>query len=1116
MSTSTRRAVRTLGAFLLAPGLVLAQTESGKIRGTVRDPSGAVLSGAAVTLVSVERATARATVTDESGAYVFAGLVPGRYEVTADLSGFAPAKLRASVSVGATVEVDLTLALATQAEVLTVVGEAVAAVNTSTQDIATTVTETQIKELPLITRNPYDLVGLSGNVVRDDASGRGAGFAINGQRSASTNVLLDGGANNDEFLAVVGQDVPLDSVQEFSVITSSFSAQFGRASGGIVNVATKSGTNAFRGSVYDFFRSDDLATKTFDEKANDREKAGFDRNAAGFSLGGPVLKDRLHFFVNAEYLRIRSTAPQRAYVPTPELLARTAPNTQAFFAAFPLRSDLRSGRVLTAGEIVGATPGGPFSQIPTSLPAFREVSWDAPTDAGGGLPGDDVRLVARLDWALGTRATAFVRYAWQDGDYPDGSVSTSPYRGFDTPTLDRNHNVLGSLTYVFSPRWTSQTKVVYNRLYRDLPLGEWPYTPTLYLGGGVDPEGRVLPACPGYLPLSPGTAIPFGGPQQLLQLYEDVNFVSGRHDVRVGGSFVHMRDDRTFGAYGNAVEQLGTTTGRSLDNLMRGYLQTFSVAVDPQDGYPGDVVMLPLAEPDFTRDNRYDEWALYVNDTWTVTPRFKLNLGLRYERYGVQENADPSLDSNFYYGTGANDYERIRNGRVWTAPESPVGGLWRPDRNDFAPRVGFAWDLTGDGKTSLRAGYGIGYERNFGNVTYNVIQNPPRYAVANLRSGLEIPQSQNLVTADNRGPLAGSGEVLLPRTSLRHVDENVRTAYAHFWSASVQREVFADNFAELTYAGSRGENLYSIADPNRPGSGPVYLGDPPGLGRLNTQYTAINTRGNGGYSRFHGLTLGWDARRIAGSGLRATARYTMGFAKDNLSSTFSESLNQYNLGFLDAFDPGLDYGWADHDVRHRFVMSGIWEVPLGREGSGLKRALLGDWSFNWLLTAQSGSPFTVYDCINAFSVCMRLLSEAPRAAYTDTPGESPNSFVYLDFSNQAAGFGTYVNPLTETNDFGPFPDNMEDRNTYRKPGRWNVDAMLAKRLRFGDRLALQLRLEVYNLFNHANLYIVQYYADTTNPRPEIGAFRGYVPDVYSGSLPGDGQRRIQLGAKLEF
>jgi hypothetical protein len=184
------------GATFLAPAPLRAQTESGKVSGAVRDPQGGALPGCALTLVSVDRATVRTTVSDSEGQYAFAALVPGSYELTAELSGFATRKLRATVSVGATVQANLTLAPATQREEITVVGEAVAAVNTSSQDIAATVTESQIKELPLITRNPYDLVGLAGNVPHDNASGRGTGFAINGQRSASPNVLLDGGDNN--------------------------------------------------------------------------------------------------------------------------------------------------------------------------------------------------------------------------------------------------------------------------------------------------------------------------------------------------------------------------------------------------------------------------------------------------------------------------------------------------------------------------------------------------------------------------------------------------------------------------------------------------------------------------------------------------------------------------------------------------------------------------------------------------------------------------------------------------------------------------------------------------------------------------------------------------------
>ena len=263
------RCLAVLAIALMIPALVAAQTESGKISGSVTDQSGAVLPGVTVNLKSVERATMRSTVTNAQGEYVFASLVPGNYEVTAELSGFSTQQTRTNVPVGATVAVNVQMAVGAQTEVITVVGETAAAINTSTQDIATTVNQTQIRELPTITRNPYDLVQLSGQASRDTESDRGTGYAINGARSASTNILLDGSSNNDDFTATVGQAVPLDSVQEFSVLTSNFSAQYGRASGGVVNVATKSGTNQIRGTVYEFFRSDALAANSFDNNANE-------------------------------------------------------------------------------------------------------------------------------------------------------------------------------------------------------------------------------------------------------------------------------------------------------------------------------------------------------------------------------------------------------------------------------------------------------------------------------------------------------------------------------------------------------------------------------------------------------------------------------------------------------------------------------------------------------------------------------------------------------------------------------------------------------------------------------------------------------------------------------
>ena len=299
------RWLAALAIVVLIPALAAAQ-ESGKITGTVTDQSGAVLPGVNVTLKSVERASTRSTVTNAQGEYVFAGLVPGQYEVTGELSGFSTKQTRTTVAVGATVAVNIGMTVGQQTEVVTVVGETAAAINTSTQDIATTVSEAQIRELPTITRNPYDLVQLSGQAARDTESDRGTGYAINGARSASTNILLDGSANNDDFDATVGLDVPLDSVQEFSVITSNFSAQYGRASGGVVNVATKSGTNQFRGTVYEFFRNDGLSANTFDNNANEIEQGKFDRHQMGFSVGGPVVKDKVHFFASGEYIRVRS------------------------------------------------------------------------------------------------------------------------------------------------------------------------------------------------------------------------------------------------------------------------------------------------------------------------------------------------------------------------------------------------------------------------------------------------------------------------------------------------------------------------------------------------------------------------------------------------------------------------------------------------------------------------------------------------------------------------------------------------------------------------------------------------------------------------------------------
>jgi hypothetical protein len=1111
-----------LTAFL--PAAAFAQTETGRLTGRVTDEQGGALPGATVTIrLANTQAAGRTATTDASGNYTITNLQPGNYQVSVTMTGFRKWETTVPVPVGGTVTLDAKLPVGGITETVTVTSE-VTEVNLRTQEVMTRISAEQIANLPTITRNPYDLVALAGNVSAGDPVNdgavlfRGVGYAINGQRTSSVNVLLDGSANNDEFTSAVGMSVPLDSVQEFSVVSSSFSPQYGRAGGGIVNVATKAGTNRFTGTGYEYFRNDALSAENYDNKARGLPKGEFTRHQPGFALGGPVARDRAFFFTSFEHIRVRSNDQLLTWVPTPELLALSSPETRAFFAAHSLATPI-NGPILTRGQITAANPGGPFESIPAGTPVFGQVQQSVPIDAGGGTPQNTNLWVSRVDLNVRQDMTMYVRYAFEKIDWQEGTNSQSPWAGYNSGFNAFNHNLLFSATNVLSPGLVSQTKFVFNRLKQDQPLGAQPPSPTLYMNPTrAETLQNIEIGFPGYLPFSPGSAIPFGGPQSLYQIYQDLHWLRGNHDFQFGGSYVRIADDRTFGAYMNAVEALGANLGQSLDNFVTGDLIRFQVAIDPQGKFPGDFVTLPVGFPSFTRNNRYNEFAIYGGDSWRMSDRLTVNLGMRYEFFGVQHNSDPNLDANFYYGPctqfPADDLrckaEGVLTGSVMRAPDSPVGGLWEPDYNNFAPRVGFAYDLTGDGRTSLRGGYGIGYERNFGNVTFNAMFNPPNYAVVTLTPA-DLGGEPIKVTPDNAGPFAGNpgAQVRIPRTTLRHLDQDLETAYAHFWSLSFQRQLNRKVSASVEYTGSAGRKLYDLSDYNKPGAGEIFFGNG-NLGFLNPQYSFFNTRGNRGRSNYNAVVFGLNTRDLADIGLTMNAKYTFGVAKDNLSSAFSEGQNGGGqLGYTDAFNPDLDYGYAEFDVRHRGSIGFIWALPFGEGTSGMKNLLAAGWQVQGVWAGQSGTPFTVYDCSNNSGVfCMRMLEVAPIADGVRNPpaveGE-PNRFRYIDLTNQASGVGTYLHPVTETSDWGPYPDNMTERNQFRAPGRWTFDMAVSKDFEVGGGRRAQFRIEFYNLFNHANLYVIG--AEAFMPIDYVPAARG---------LATTDQRRVQLGFKFLF
>jgi outer membrane receptor protein involved in Fe transport len=1102
--------------------VAFGQTETGQIIGKVSDPNGAVVPGANVTVKSVETGAERTATTNDEGSYTVTNLQPGLYEISVQAANFARSTQRIQLSVGAKTSVETVLSVTEiAAGTVDVVAGSGVEVNTQNQELSTVVTGTQIRQLPTLTRNPYNLVGLSGNVASDDpgdavpgvgVSSRGAGYNINGQRAASTNTLLDGADNNNAYYASVGQLIPLDAVGEFRVITSNFSAEYGRASGGIINVVTRSGSNEYHGSLYAFNRISKLASNGFNNNANAVPRGVFTRNQFGYTFGGPIKKDKLFFFNSTEWIRVRSTGEVLSIVPTAELIAASSAATRAYFSNFNLKANARpTGQVLTVADVVSdfeLPAGNAFAALPANMPAFRTVGFAVPTDLGGGFPQNDLQTVTRIDWNLTQNTQIYGRYAIQNQKFLLGTTGFSPYEGFDTPSSNFNQNALVSLTHSLTPNFVSQTKLVYNRLRNDAPYGEQPIGPGLFFfpNTGATIGGQAV-ALPGYWPYNPASSpVGFGGPQNLGQVFQDMNYNMGNHQLRFGGQYVYIQDNRFFGAYQNAVESLAPQGNyvTALNNFVTGQLTQFQAAVFPQGRFPGESVALPVGPPDFTRSNRYHEWATYFNDAWRVRPNFTLNLGLRYEYYGVQKNKDPRLDSNFYFGPGATLAEQYANGRIMIAEDSPAGGLWHPDKNNFAPRIGFAWDVFGDGRTSVRGGYGLAYERNFGNVTFNVIQNPPNYAVLALVAGRDVPSIA--ITPNNFGPLSGnSGTVPLPRTSVRHVREDIRNAYAHFWSGAFERQVGRDNLFSVEYSGSAGRSLYSISQFNVPGSAAVLLGSSDPNARLNTQYSTINTRGNDGYSNYNGLNIGFRGNNFRNLGLQFTTNYTYSVTKDNLSSTFSEGAFNFNVGLTNPYDPSLDYGYADFDVRHRFVASFNWDVPLARNATGWRRQALGGWTLAGIFNARTGTPFTIYDGTNANNRSPRLVPTGNLTVNVVDTGD-PNTFSYIDLAGQPQG--AFLDPRCGCSDFGPYPANMTRRNEFRGPGLWNLDAALYKTFRITETSNIQLRAEAFNVLNHANLYILGFTNDVST---------GFIPAARGVTTNGNLERRnIQLAVKFTF
>jgi hypothetical protein len=1199
-----------LGALLAcfaAPPL-LAQTQFASVTGRVTDASGAAVAGAKVTVTNTETGVTITSATNNEGVFTVANLAPGPYSVTIEQTGFRREVRRVTLAVAQTLSLNVSLQIGALTQTVTV-EETPLAINLVSGTISKEVTAQQVADLPLLTRNPYALVttvpgaadvgAISGDTRGGQgATGEGFGFAVNGSRTSSINYMLDGGENNDTFVAGVAELVPLEAVREFKVDTSAFSAAYGRNPVN-VNVVTKSGTNEIHGTLWEYYRGAGLSAATFEDNATGTPKSNFVRNDFGFVLGGPIRKDKTFAFGSFEGLRVRSKGTVNFFVPTPDFTNISSANTNGFLDAFggipssncaaasetaqDIFERIEGNGAGSYGSVVDGNVQGlyqsgispnPMGQglVPAGTNLFCRSSIVVPEDTGAGLPQDTWRWTIRIDHHFTDRTTLFGRYAYENARLAEGSVSFSPYGDqFSTGQRARNQNLNLTMTHTFSPRFYSESRFIYNRVFLLQPEGGPGKAPETTPCWSYDLNTQTttgeLIVFPGYVPaICVFAGIPFGGPQNIYQAYQGFTYSRGNHTFRMGGQYVHMRDNRTFGAFENAFFDTFTMQGMidgSVDLLFASYdPKGHAPDVGPQ-GFYSLTSDGPLEFPSFTRHYRYNELAFYAEDSWRILPNLTITPGVRWEYFGVLHSPESErfLDANLYLNAvgpvppvtaSKNIFEQIRDARF-----RRTNNLYRPDWGNFSPRIGFAWDITGKGQTVLRGGYGIFWDRNFGNAVFNVIQNPPNYGViATLASDFGVnttifPNQFDTLSQLTGGTSECPSGVAPPcfpvSSSARMLDNELSTAYTQQWNLSLDHEWFGKGIVtSVAYVGANGIHLYSLNNLNLRGS---CLRDPEALtsvgltcdaaggtsSRLNQSgLTGMNRRGNEGFSRYNALQMELRTRQIGDTGLTFDTNYTFGHSVDNESSFFGDSLFEglWGFGFRDPFNPALDRASSSNDIRHRYTLNAVWQIPWGRKMGGIAEQVLGGWTVTSIFGAQTGGAFSVYDgstssqCNNdGTNFCLPVVAQGGVPSMTDIASSTlPNTFTLYTLNN----FQTQQSFCSSPNMTGAtglectailnnlFPEALSPRNLFRMPGIWNWDASVLKEFPLPrEGMKLQFRAEFFNLVNHSNLYAVPGTNLFSGVGDQIVAKRGCV--AASPACSGTKERRnIQLALKFFF